>query len=254
MKQTILSLLTLAMALTWFQSVAQPQVVAHRGHWRAEGSAQNSIRSLVKADSIGCEATEFDVWMTRDGTVFVNHDPTINGIEIQKSKASEVTRQRLPNGEPIPTLDQLLTAAETLKINLVCELKPHADKQQELQAVRKIIAAVRRHGLEARTSYITFSYPGLRMLIKHAPKGTEVYYLNGELSPATLKGLGAAGLDYNLSVMRRRPEWFTQSRELGLKTNVWTVDAQENMEWFIERGADYITTNEPELLQRLVKR
>ena len=27
-------------------------VVAHRGYWDVEGSAQNSIRALVKADSI----------------------------------------------------------------------------------------------------------------------------------------------------------------------------------------------------------
>ena len=28
------------------------KVIAHRGHWTAEGAAQNSIRSFVKVDSI----------------------------------------------------------------------------------------------------------------------------------------------------------------------------------------------------------
>ena len=32
-----------------------PQIVAHRGYHRAPGSAENSIRALVKADSIGAE-------------------------------------------------------------------------------------------------------------------------------------------------------------------------------------------------------
>lgn len=49
-----------------------PQVVAHRGYHRAPGSAQNSIRSLVKADSIGCEKTEFDVWISADNVLYVN--------------------------------------------------------------------------------------------------------------------------------------------------------------------------------------
>ena len=40
------------------------RIVAHRGHWNAEGSAHNSIRSLVKADSVGADATEFDVHVT----------------------------------------------------------------------------------------------------------------------------------------------------------------------------------------------
>ena len=248
-RHNILAALLAAVALG---AAAQPQVVAHRGFWRAEGSAQNSVRSLVKADSIGCEGTEFDVWMTRDGQLFVNHDPTINGVEIQKATAREVAAQRLSNGEPIPTLERLLEVGKTLKVGLVCELKPHADKQQEAQAVRKIVKLVKRLGLQDRVSYITFSYVGMKMLIKEAPKGTEVYYLNGELSPADLKRLGAAGLDYNYGIMRRHPEWFGQCRQLGLKSNVWTIDQPDRMEWLIEQGADFITTNEPEVLQRLI--
>ena len=50
------------------------EVICHRGYWDAEGSAQNSIRSLVKADSIGAWGSEFDVWMTADGVLVVNHD------------------------------------------------------------------------------------------------------------------------------------------------------------------------------------
>ena len=46
---------------------AKPKVVAHRGYWKTEGSAQNSIRALVKADSVGCHSTEFDVWISADG-------------------------------------------------------------------------------------------------------------------------------------------------------------------------------------------
>ena len=250
MKQTLLTLLTLTIAS---MTMAQTRVVAHRGHWDQPGAAQNSRRSLVKADSIGCWGSEFDVWTSRDGTLFVNHDPTINGIEIQKSKARDVASQRLPNGELIPTLEQLLQVAQMLPgLQLVCELKPHTDKQQEAQAVRTMVKLFRKYGLNDRVTYITFSYPGMRMLIKEAPRGTEVYYLNGELSPTTLKHLGAAGLDYHYSIMRRHPDWFGQCRQLGLKTNVWTVNNADEMRWHIEQGVDFITTNAPELLQSLI--
>ena len=33
---------------------AQTKVIAHRGFWKTPGSSQNSISSLLKADSIGC--------------------------------------------------------------------------------------------------------------------------------------------------------------------------------------------------------
>ena len=55
------------------------EVVAHRGYWKAEGSAQNSVASLKKAIEIGARGSECDVYITTDGVVVVHHDPTIDG-------------------------------------------------------------------------------------------------------------------------------------------------------------------------------
>ncbi len=246
-------ILFLSLITLWLTLVAQTEVVAHRGYWKMAGSAQNSVSSLINANEFGCWGSEFDVWMTRDGEVFVNHDETINGIEIQNALARDVRGQKLPNGELIPTLDQLLQVAkQSTTLQLVCELKPHRDKQQEAQAVRKILKLFKKYGLENRVTYITFSYPGMRLLIQQAPQGTEVYYLNGELSPSDLKALGSAGPDYHYSVFQRHPQWVAQSHQLGMKTNAWTVNDAATMQWCIDQGIDYITTNEPELLQNLL--
>ena len=51
------------------------QVIAHRGYWKTAGSAQNSITALQKADSIHCYGSEFDVWLTKDNKLVINHDP-----------------------------------------------------------------------------------------------------------------------------------------------------------------------------------
>ena len=53
---------------------AQTRVIAHRGFWKTQGSAQNSITSLLKADSIGCYGSEFDVWLTKDNGLVVSHE------------------------------------------------------------------------------------------------------------------------------------------------------------------------------------
>ncbi len=246
--------ITFLVALAAVVAGAETHVVAHRGYWDAPGAAQNSIRSLVKADSIACFGSEFDVWMTTDGVLYVNHDETINGVEIQKSTSAQVAGQRLKNGELIPTLDQYLKAGRRLKTHLVVELKPHADKAQEARAAAAIVKMVKKYGLERRVTYITFSLPGMKELIRLAPRGTEVYYLNGELSPAELKALGSAGPDYNYHVMQQHPEWYQQSHDLGLKVNVWTVNTPDVMRECIDMGADYITTNAPELLQTMLAR
>lgn len=249
------------MALTVLPAAAQCKVVAHRGFWKttaattretATDAAQNSIRSLVKADSIGCYGSEFDCWITPDGEIFVNHDPTINGLEIQSTPARVIREQRLPNGERISTLDEYLAAGKNLKCMLVCELKSHKDKQQEKQAVQKILKLVKKHGLQDRMVYITFSFPGIRLFKAWAPKGTPCQYLNGELSPAVLKQLGIDGLDYSLAIMRAHPQWFKQAQDLGIKVNVWTVNKVKDMKFCLDHGADFITTNEPQRLQQLI--
>lgn len=38
-----------------------PRIIAHRGYWQTEGSAQNSIRALELADEIRVYGSEFDV-------------------------------------------------------------------------------------------------------------------------------------------------------------------------------------------------
>ena len=41
---------------------------------------------------------------------------------------------------------------------------------------------------------------------------------------------------------------------MGLKVNVWTVDSREDLQWCIDQGFDFITTNEPVLLRDMLKK
>lgn len=252
MKKTILFL---AMAVAMLSaSAASPKVIAHRGYWDAKGAVQNSIRSLVKADSIKCDGSEFDVWMTLDGVPVVNHDGDVNGVNIQYSRAYDVVTQGLKNGERICTLWEYLDSAATLNVPIVLEMKSHDDKAREEELVKQIVNMVKIKGLEDRVDYITFSEEGMHNLIKYAPKGTPVYYLSGNIPPKELKEAGAAGLDYSLKAMRKNPQWFKEAHDLGLKVNVWTVDKPEDMQWCIDQNADFITTNKPEILQEMLKK
>ena len=251
MKHLIFSTIAAATIAT---AAAQPKVIAHRGFWDAPGSAQNSIRALAKADSIGCWGSEFDVWMTADEKLVVNHDASFKGLTIETSQAADVTALTLSNGEHLPLLDDYLKAfAERPGIKVVCELKVHTDKRREAKAVKKVLKLMKRHKLTDRAVYITFSPEATREFVKHAPKGTEVYYLNGNWTPQQLKDEGCAGLDYSLAVMKKHPEWIEQCHSLGLKVNIWTVNRRDDLQWCIDHGADFITTNDPLLLQQMIK-
>ena len=67
-----------------------PQVVAHRGYWDREGSAQNSIASITEAGRIGCYGSEFDVNLTADDALVVNHDFTFKGLTIRETTLADL--------------------------------------------------------------------------------------------------------------------------------------------------------------------
>ena len=74
---------------------AQTRVIAHRGFWKTQGSAQNSITSLLKADSIGCYGSEFDVWLTKDNGLVVSHDGIIQGHKVEGINRVMVSEWRM---------------------------------------------------------------------------------------------------------------------------------------------------------------
>lgn len=231
-------------------NAAVPQIVAHRGYHRADGSAQNSIRALVKADSIKADACEFDVWLSADDVLYVNHNADINGVVLETSDSATLDKQKLGNGEILPRLDAFLDVAKGLDIDLVLEIKPHKDNTREDVAVPMIVKMVADKGLTDRTSYITFSRHAFDLLV--AQSGRPVLYLNG-VSPEVLKEIGGSGADYHINVFRKNPDWIGKIHANGMPVNIWTVDSEADIRWCIEHGADLITTNEPELAQKLVK-
>lgn len=243
-----LSLIFLLTAIVAAQA-AVPKIVAHRGHHRAEGSAQNSIRSLVKADSIGADACEFDVWISADGVLYVNHNADVDGVIIETADSATLDRCHLANGEAVPRLDAFLDTARTLGIDLVLEIKPHKDRARENVAVPMAIKMIADKGLTDRTSYITFSRNAFDILVRES--GRPVLYLNG-VSPQVLQEIGGTGADYHINVFRKNPGWIEELHRRGCPVNIWTVDSEADIQWCIDHGADFITTNEPELAQKLV--
>lgn len=247
--------IALIMTATTLSLSAQTEVIAHRGFWDTPGAAQNSIAALVKADSIGCYGSEFDVWLSKDNVLIVNHDSSFKGKRMETSTAAELTALKLSNGENMPTLEAYLQTAKTLpnRTKLILELKEHNDKQRETEAIKQIIEMVKKYGLEDRMEYISFSLHATKEFIRQSPD-TPVYYLNGELNPNELKTIGCAGFDYSMRPVKRNPEWIKQAHDLGMKVNVWTINKEKEMKWLIDNGVDFITTNDPLLLQHLLAR
>ena len=243
------------LAICALSAFAQPKVVAHRGYWRTDGSAQNSIASFQKAAEIGCWGSEFDVWLTADGVPVVFHDATVEGIRIEDTTYATLMNIRLKNGEFIPTLQQYLTEAQRWPdCRLIFEVKPHRNEKRDFRISELVVELVEMLNLADRTDYISFSKNACKKIHELAPNA-KVAYLNGDLSPQEIKDMGLTGIDYNMGVFDKHPDWPLEAKKLGIEVNVWTVDGEESLKRFAEMpGIDIITTNDPEILINLIKK
>lgn len=231
------------------------KVIAHRGAWKVQSHPQNSLASLREAVSLGCEGSEFDVWMTADEVLVVNHDGDFEGMEIETSTYQQLLTKKLPNGEKIPTLKEYL--AEGMKqtgTKLILEFKPSGISTERSERVGELsVKTVKEMKAEKWVDYITFSYEGGKKAIATDPTAN-VAYLTGDKSPAQLKEDGFFGFDYNIRVLRLMSGWIKEAQDLGLTVNAWTVNNPEDMKWLLEQNADFITTDEPELLLELLEK
>lgn len=229
------------------------QVIAHRGAWKKKSLPENSIASLNEAINLGCYGSEFDVQMTSDSVLVVNHDDDFLGITIASHTYNELLAKKLSNGESIPTLEAYLKAGKKQKgTKLILELKPSKiSAERDLQMTRKAVAMVKKLGAAAWVDYISFSYGICEEILALQP-GVKVAYLNGDASLERLKAAGFYGADYHFSVYKNG-DWFTQSKAMGLTLNAWTVNTAADMNWLLDQHIEFITTNEPELLFDLLK-
>jgi len=251
----LLSMVFISSSCTAQSTFHVNKVIAHRGAWKAQGIPQNSIASLQEAIRLGCEGSEFDVWMTADDVLVVNHDHDLQGLDIEISTYEQLLTKTLPNGEKIPTLKEYLTEGMKQQgTKLILEFKPSRISVERSEKVGELsVKTVQELKAEKWVDYITFSYEGGKKAIATDPEAN-VAYLTGDKSPAQLKEDGFFGFDYNIRVLRAKPEWIKEAQDLGLTVNAWTVNNPEDMQWLLDQKADFITTDEPELLFELIRK
>jgi glycerophosphoryl diester phosphodiesterase len=224
--------------------IVASHVIAHRGYWNTTGSAQNSIKALELADSIGVYGSEFDVHLTADNVAVINHDDYIQGVKIQTSNYADLKDLTLSNGEKIPTLESYLNRGKQLSIKLILEMKAHANTARDKEAAAIIVQMVNDKNLADRVEYITFSFEGGKEFALLAPEN-KVSFLGGTADPGQLKNAGFSGMAYDFSTMNSHKDWFAWAKDLGLTICVWTINNTADAGAMAALGADFITTDNP---------
>jgi glycerophosphoryl diester phosphodiesterase len=214
-----------------------PLVIAHRGD--SARRPENTLASFASALEVGAEVLEFDVQLTRDGTVVVIHDPAIDrttdGVgRIQDMTLAEIRRfsagypSRFGDayrGERVPTLSEVLGLIRDRAIGMI-EIKPDsvsADAEGGIEA--HTIAEVRKAGMESQVALISFTRLALVRCRSIAPE-----ILRGHLFHRASVGdvlAGAREIASTLVLPEKgmlSAELFDRAREAGVKVATWVID------------------------------
>ncbi len=254
--RTLAAAAALILLLTGCSKTHKTAITAHRGYWKCEeaAGAQNSVAAFRLAQEYGLWGSEFDVRLTKDDKVVVNHDDDINGKKVRDYLWVDLKDEKLSNGETLCTLEDYFAQGQKCKTTvLVLEFKHMGDDAADEVLVQKSIQALKDFGLynPKRVIFISFSLYTCKRIAELCPEFTN-QYLSGDIAPKDLKAMGINGIDYEQGVFFKNPGWVKEAHDLGMSVNVWTVNSEENMRKLADMGVDCITTNEPALCRKVL--
>ena len=211
--------------------------VAHRaGGFEAP---ENTAAGLDVAYKMGSSGGEIDIQRTSDGSYIVLHDNTFSRVAGVDKKPSEMTleevKQLRVDGEPVPTLEDMLDASHG-RLTLYVELKGEtADKQMADEAVK----IIKDRNMTDETVIISLKYD----LIDHV-ESTYPEMNTGFLAFASFGDTAELNCDYlALEEETATVDTINSIHNNGKNVLVWTVNDDEDIEEFIQSGADELITD-----------
>lgn len=255
-KLVLIALLVLGSTLT----NAQTKIIAHRGF--SSAAPENTLAAFQKAIEIKANYFELDVHKTKDDSLVVIHDSSIDrtSSNSMKGKISEIKYNELTafkvgypqkfgdayGNEKIPTLREALKFAKG-KIKVCIEIKVYGVEKEVLEIV---------NDLEMNDEVIIFSfyYPVLAK-IRKLDNDIPILYLISLADKMTIDyakviGANAIGVGYGTTITK---EYLGFAHENGIEVWKWTVNKEEEMQQLIGLGLDGLITNFPEKALKMRK-
>lgn len=212
---------------------------------------ENSLAAIARALDAGVDAVEIDIYQ-REGELLVTHDRrlgrVVSGLGIITNLPLAYLRQQtLANGEPLPTLrdilalvgDRALLNIEIKGANCVPALK------------QQLAAFVSDHQLGFEHYIVSsFDHQQLYQCLQTLPQVKRAALIEGiPLDYAQCcEPLKAYAFNTHLSFIT--PELINDARQRGLKNWVYTVNHEEDWRWLQALGVDGVFTDRPDALQK----
>lgn len=224
------------------------KIIAHRGSSLA--APENTLKAFQLGIDEGATAIELDVQRTADGKIVVMHDADLKRVSgsplnVQKSTFDELRAVKV-DGQPIPTLDEVIDLAQG-HAGLLVELKSLGGDGQAL--VEGVVEVLRRREMLDQADVMSFVYSEIQ-----AVKRLEPRLRVGFLASARIGDLTRLEVDF-LAVSRGQATdaLVATAHSRGREIYVWTINDRRDMQLLLDRAVDGIITKKPGLLVDLLR-
>lgn len=225
--------------------------IAHRGgpQFIQSSLPENSLAAIARALELGVYAVEIDIFQI-EGELLVTHDRRLGRVVsgegiITEQSLAYLREQRLANGEPIPTLQQVLELVGD-KALLNIEIKG-ANSVPTLQRVLDEYVSSRQGNYE---QYIvsSFDHQQLFQAMQLLPQIKRAVLIEGIPLDYAACCAPLKAYSFNTHLSFITPELIQDAQQRGLKNWVYTVNHEDDWRAMMTLGVDAVFTDKPDAL------
>lgn len=239
-----------------------PLVIAHRG--ASAYAPENTIAAFKKAVEMGFDLIENDVRRTKDGSIVVSHDGSLDRCTDGTGQIAEMTLDQVKavsagvkfgpeyKSEKIPTLEEALNAVPA-SVGYCIELKVPGIAEEVVRLVESMDRVDRT---------VIFAFDGSNGPIVKAtnPLISFLHLVGGPVEEkiARVPKIIEEALTFRADIVGvaeniLSPELVKAAKRRGLSVWVWTVDDFERARECVFTGVGGIISNKPDVAREAVR-
>ncbi|MCB2299172.1 glycerophosphodiester phosphodiesterase [Clostridium tagluense] len=233
---------------------------AHRG--ASAYYPENTMLSFEKALEMGATGIETDVQLTKDGVLVLIHDEMVNRTTNGEGFVKDYTYKELNKldagswmdekfaGIKIPTVEELIYLTLDKDIIINFEIKNEIVMYEDIE--QKLIDLIHKHKINHKVILSSFNHYSIAKCNKISKEiNTGVLYMEGIYKPYNYAStVGANAIHPYFPAINE--EVIKQTQKHRTQINVFTVDDEEKMKFFLNMKVDGIITNCPDKLHKIM--
>jgi glycerophosphoryl diester phosphodiesterase len=236
------------------------QLIGHRGA-RFE-APENTVTGFRYGLGLGLDAFEFDIHMTKDGSLVVIHDATVDRTTNGKGAVADLTLDEIqaldaradfadwPEPARVPTFVDVLDVVGHVPC-LEIEIKTDLPERIDL-IVPNVVETINAYGIANQVYITSFDTYALDVAQRVAPEIRRgligAWDSEGFRELAESLGCSLAGVPY-AAASNELVHW---AKFAGLRITGWPTNSPEALAKALEFGVDAICTDAPTMMRELL--